>query len=213
MRIIQNSILLLLLGSFSILAQENDFQTWHSLSLDKKIIKKVNIRLKSGLRLRENSSLLSKQFFDLKFQKKINKRISFASGYRYSNNCNNEFQISNSNRFYLDFNYKYRLVKRLDYSIRNRLQCQGNMHYYKIILRQKFSLSYNIRKTKLTPNIAAEYFLNLDNGINKLRSTIAISHPIYKNLDFDLAYRIQQEFYVNNPEIIFIFEGKISYNL
>jgi hypothetical protein len=103
-------------------------------------------------------------------------------------------------------------VKRLDYSIRNRWQSQRNMNY-KMTLRQKFSLSYNIRKTKLTPNIATEYFLNLNNGINKLRSTIAISHPIAKNTDFDLAYRIQQEFYVKNPEIIFIFEGKISYNL
>ena len=213
MKTIQNSILLLLLCSFSVVAQENDFQTWYSFSLNKKIIKKTNVRLKSGLRLRENSSLYSKQFFDLKFQRKYNKRISFASGYRYALNSDKELQISNNHRFYADVNYKNKLVKRWDYSIRNRWQTQGDMYGYKITLRQKFSLAYNIRKTKLTPNITTEYFLNLEDGINKLRSTIAVSHPIIKNLDFDLAYRIQKEIFVNNPETLFIFEGKLSYDL
>ena len=213
MRIIQSSILLLLLSSFSVLAQENDFQTWYSLSLNKKIIKKTNLRLKSGLRLRENSSLYSKQFFDLKLKRDLNKRVSFASGYRYATNWDKELTISNNHRFYADINYKNKFVKRLSYSIRNRWQTQGNMYGYKMTLRQKFSVAYNIRKTKLRPNIATEYFFSLEDGINKLRSTIAVSHPITKNLDFDLAYRIQQEFYVNNPETLFIFEGKLSYDL
>ena len=82
-----------------------------------------------------------------------------------------------------------------------------------MILRQKYLLSYNIRRTKLTPNLASEYFFNLYDGVNKLRSTISISHPITKDLDFDFSYRIQQEFNVNNPETIFIFEGRISYDL
>ena len=79
--------------------------------------------------------------------------------------------------------------------------------------RQKYSLSYNIKKTKLAPSIASEYFLRLDNGINKLRSTIQFSHPVTKKIDFDLAYRIEQEFISNNPETLFIFEGRISYDL
>ena len=213
MRIIQNSILLLLLSSFSVLAQENDFQTWHSFSVNKKIIKKLNVRLKSGLRLRENSSLYSKQFFDFKIQVKYNKRLSFSSGYRYANNWDKRLHISNNHRFYVDLHYKNKIMKRLSYSIRNRWQNQGDIYGYNIILRQKFLLSYNIRKTKFTPNIATEYFLRLDDGINKLRSTIGMSYPVTKKIDIDLAYRIQQDFYVNNPETLFIFEGKISYDL
>lgn len=213
MRIIKSSILLLLLTSFSVLAQENDFQTWHSLSLQKKIIKKTSLTLKSALRLRENSSLYSKQFFDLKLKRRYNKRVSFASGYRYSTNWDKELQSSNNHRFYADINYRNNFVKRLSYSIRNRWQAQGDMDGYKMTLRQKFSVAYNIRKTKLTPSIATEYFLKLEEGINKLRSTIGFSHPITKNMEFDLAYRIQQEFYMNNPETLFIFEGKLSYDL
>jgi len=113
----------------------------------------------------------------------------------------------------LDVNYKKKIIKRLSYALRNRFQNQIEMNSYRFILRQKFSLTYNIRKTKLTPKVASEYFLKFDDGITKIRSTISLSYPIYKNLDFDLAYRIQQEFYVNNPETLFIFEGKFSYNL
>ena len=168
---------------------------------------------KSGLRFRENSTILYKQFFDLKFKRKWTKRISFSAGYRYINNWDEAIQISNIHRFYTDLSYKNKFVKRLDYSIRNRWQTQGDIHAYKMTLRQKFSLSYNIRKTKLTPNIATEYFFNLDDGLNKLRSTATLSYPITKKLDFDFSYRIQQEFYANNPETLFIFEGKILYTL
>ena len=50
-------------------------------------------------------------------------------------------------------------------------------------------------------------------GIKKLRSTLTLAFPISKKIDFDLSYRIQHEFYVNNPETLFIFESKFLYNL
>ena len=202
-----------MISSLSVFSQENDFQSWHTFSVKKKVIKKTDIIFKSGLRFRENSSILNKIFFDVRLKRKWTKKISLASGYRYVNNWNKEDFLSNNHRFYADLSYRSKLIKRLDYSIRNRWQNQGNLDTYKITLRQKFSLSYNIRKTKLTPQIATEYFLSLDSGFNKLRSTISLSHPINKKLDFSCAYRIEQEFYVNSPETLFIFEAKISYNL
>ena len=213
MRTIQNSILLLLFCSLSAFAQENDFQTWYSVSLNKKIIKKTNLSVKTGLRLRENSSLYAKQFTDVKIKRKYNKRISYAVGYRYINRWDIALNISNQNRFYADVYYKNKLSKRFSYAVRNRWQTQGYLYGYKMTLRQKFALDYNIRKTKLAPSIATEYFLTLEDGINKLRSTIALGYPLNKKLDFELAYRIQHEFYVNNPETLFIFEGKLAYDL
>ena len=77
MRKIQNSILLLLFSALSVLSQENDFQTWYSVAstvdfnivqvpnqLDTKTKRTGSITFKQGYRLRENSSLLSKQFSD-----------------------------------------------------------------------------------------------------------------------------------------------------
>lgn len=213
MRTIQNSILLLLFLSFSAFAQENDFQTWYSVSLNKKIIKKTNLSVKTGLRLRENSSLYAKQFTDVKIKRKYSKRISYAVGYRYINKRDIAFNISDQNRFYADVNYKNKLSKRFSYAVRNRWQTQGDLFGCKMTLRQKFGLDYNIKKTKLTPSISTEYFLTLEDGINKLRSTIALGYPLAKKLDFELIYRIQQEFYINNSQTLFIFEGKLAYNL
>lgn len=213
MKKIQNSIFLLLISSLSVFSQENDFQSWYSFSVKKKVIKKTDIMLKSGLRFRENSSIRSKQFFDLKIKRKLTKRFSCSSGYRYASNWNKKDYLSNNHRFYSDLSYNNKLIKRFNYSIRNRWQAQGYVSAYKMTFRQKFTLSYNIRKTKLKPDIATEYFLNLDNGFNKLRSTFSVSYPINKKLDFACSYRIEEEFYVNNPETLFIFEGKISYNL
>ena len=213
MRTIQNSILLILFFSFTGFAQENDFQTWYSVSLNKKIIKKTNLSVKTGLRFRENSSLYAKHFTDFKIKRKYNKRISYALGYRYINKWDIALNISDQNRFYADVNYKNKFSKRFSYAVRNRLQSQGNFFSYKMTLRQKFALDYNIKKIKLTPSISTEYFLTLEDGINKLRSTIALGYPLAKKLDFELAFRIQQEFYVNNPQTLFIFEGKLAYNL
>ena len=213
MRRIRSSILLLLISTLSVSSQENDFQTWHSLSFKKRGIHKIDMTLKSALRLRENSSLYSKRFFDVKFKKRINKRISISGGFRYITNWTNEYKIIKSSRFYSDINYKKKLVKRLSYSIRNRFQSQCNIYAKKISFRQKISFSYNIRKTKFTPNIATEYFLDAEGIFNKLRSTVSFAYPISKNLDFDLAYRIQQEYNVNNPETLFIFETKLLYDL
>ena len=213
MRIVRNSIFLLLFCSLSAFTQENDFQTWYSVSLNKKIIKKTTLTVKTGLRLRENSSLYAKRFTDVKIKRKYSKRISYAVGYRYINKWNIVLNISNQKRFYADVNYKNKFSKRFSYTVRNRWQTQGDLFGYKMTLRQKFGLDYNIKKTKLTPSISTEYFLNLEDGINKLRSTIALGYPLAKKLDFELTYRIQQEFYVNNPQTLFIFEGKLAYNL
>ncbi len=235
MRIIQNSIFLLLFCSLSAFAQENDFQTWHSVSstIDFNVIlvpdqlftktkRKGSITLKQGYRFRENSSLLSKQFTDFKFKIMINKRFSFAVGYRYSTDWDTPLESSgllyypyvyNKNRYYSDIIIKKKLRKRLSVYLRSRYLYQGNTFDYNSIIREKVGMSYNIRKTKLNPESSVECFYTYNESVDKIRYTLLISYPITKNIDFDLAYRIQQEFYVNNRETLFIFGGKLSYKL
>lgn len=198
---------------FFLSAQENDLQSWHSFSLKNKINKTTDINLKVGARFRENSSLLDKNFLEVRLKKELNKRTSISTGYRNTFNYDTEFVLVKQNRFYFDLIYKNKLTKRLSYSIRNRWQNQVSIYQSARTFRQKFTLEYNIRKTKLTPYCAVEYFSNSFDHINKLRSTISLSYPISKDIDVDFAYRMQNEFWVNNPQTIFIFETKISYSL
>ena len=213
MRKTLSSILVALFLSLSAYSQENDFQAWYIISINKKFDKKTNLSFKTGLRLRENATLYSKRFFDLKYKREFSKHVSLASGYRYNTIWNQKFIINNLHRFYFDINYKNKIIKRLNYSIRSRCQFQAKDYKYKLLIRQKFSIKYNIKKTKLAPELATEYFLNAHVGVKKLRSTFTLSYPISKKIDVNLSYRIQQEFYVNNPETLFIFESRMIYNL
>lgn len=200
-------------SSFFLFSQENDFQTWNSLSINKKLSKKSDLIYKFGLRFRENSSILSKQFYEVKYKYSIIKRVAFSTGFRYSDNWDKKRIINRSNRFFLDVLYKDKLYKRLSFSLRNRLQSQGFYYDYNLLFRQKFSLNYNIRKTKFDPSISTEYFYNLDEGINKLRSGISFTNKITKNLDFDFGYKIQNEFGLTKANTFYILECKISYDL
>ena len=213
MRTTLNKIFILLFLPFFSIAQENDFQTWTSVSASKKLIKKTDLIVKQGARFRENSSVKSKLFTDIRIKRKYNKHFSFAVGYRFSNDWNKRFVLAQKNRFYSDVYYKDKLKKRFLLDLRARWQTQGNFEGYSSLFRQKSVVAYNIRKTKLEPSFAIEYFLNIESVlVDKLRYTFGVSHPITKDLDAEIAYRIQQEYYVNNPETLYIFEGKLSYD-
>ena len=120
MRKTLSSILVALFLSLSAYSQENDFQAWYIISINKKFDKKTNLSFKTGLRLRENATLYSKRFFDLKYKREFSKHVSLASGYRYNTTWNQKFIINNLHRFYFDINYKNKIIKRLNYSIRSK---------------------------------------------------------------------------------------------
>ena len=212
MRVIRNSFFLLLFLSITSVAQENDFQLWNSIDLRKKIDKKISLDLKYGLRYRENASLISKDFIDLRIRYKKNKRWNFALGYRNISDWSISSELEKRNRFYIDAYYSKK-IKRYYIDVRNRVLAQGNNDVYSEVLRQKIKLSYNLRKTKLEPSLSIEHFSSFENLINKLRYSLFFSHPLNKKLDFSLGYKIQQEFNVVKPITLFIFDSKISYKL
>ena len=111
MKKIQNSILLLLFCTFSSIAQENDFQIWSSLSANDKVTYKTDINIKHGLRFRENASLLSKSYSDIRLKYKYNKKVSLAIGFRDINEWNKqlsrEFHYFLLKKYFSDFSAHY----------------------------------------------------------------------------------------------------------
>ena len=212
MKMIKNSIIFfLLLFSFSSFAQENDFQLWNSVIIKKKINKKHSLDLKYGLRFRENASLVAKDFIDIRTRYKLHKKWSVALGYRNINEWSKYSELEKKNRFYFD-SYYSKKIKRYYFDLRSRFLLQGKISYNEII-RQRIRLAYNLRKTKLEPSLSLEFFSSFDNFINKLRYSLFLSYPINKKMDFNLGYKIQQEFNVANPVTLFIFETKLIYKL
>ena len=212
MRTIIASIFFLSLFSYDSNAQQNDFQLWNTLNLSKKINKSLRADLKYGARFRENASLLSTQFVDFKVKYKENKRWSFAIGYRSISDYSIPNNLEFKNRFYADAYFSKKL-KRYFFSIRNRVLTQFNNNVSKEVLRQKYKLAYNIKKTKLLPSFSIELFYSLDNYFYKIRNSFELAYPLNKKMDFSLVYKIENEFNVVDPFTLFIFEPKISYKL
>ena len=96
MKTIRNSFLLLLICTLSAYSQQNDFQSWSSIRISKKIYKRTNISVKEGIRFRENSSLISKNFTDVKISHRIKKTdFEISVGYRFSDDFDLDFSSEN----------------------------------------------------------------------------------------------------------------------
>lgn len=212
MRTIIASILFFSFFSYNSNAQQNDFQLWNTLNLSKKINKSFRADIKYGARFRENASLLSTQFIDFKVKYKENKRWSFAIGYRSISDYSISNIFESKNRFYADAYFSKKL-KRYFFSLRNRVLTQLSNNISKEVLRQKYKLAYNIKKTKLSPSISIEFFYSLENYFYKIRNSFELAYPLNKKMDFSLVYKIENEFNVVDPFTLFIFEPKISYKL
>ena len=210
MKTIRTTLAFLIIINFSSTAQENDFQIWNTLNFKKKIDKSFSTDFKYGLRYRENASIVSNQFFDVRLKYRQNKRWSYAIGYRSILDYTMSSDIENKSRLYFDAYYSKK-IKRYFVDVRNRILNQSNFSSSKQVFRQKFKLSYNIRKTKLEPSIAIEMFYDLDDAFYKIRNTLALSYTLHKKIDFSLGLKTENQFNANQPITLYIFEPKISY--
>jgi hypothetical protein len=114
------------------------------------------------------------------------------------------FSSENKHRYYVDWALKFK-DKRFKISLRDRVQYQGNTLGYSTLFRQKLDVSYNVRKTPFEPFLQFEFFMNMDAEFEKLRYTIGFSQPIFKDLNANLFYRIQQTSNTKVFDILFIF--------
>ena len=203
----------LFIFSFSGLSQQNDFQSWSSVRLSKKIYKRTSVYLKEGIRFRENSSIISKLYTDIKVSHRIKKTdLKFSMGYRISNTYRVDLTNEFINRFYVDYSSEYN-YNRFIFNSRERIQIQGNKESYSPLFRHKLEASYDVRKTPFEPYFQFEYFLNFSEVFEKLRYTLGFSYPIHKKVNTNLYYRIQKELNRSNPEQIFILGTSLSYKL
>ena len=213
-----NSIILFIFLSSFVFSQEKDSQTWSTLSIDKKIVKKTEMTLKQSFRLENNSSFLYKYFTDSRIKYNYNKMLSVSIGFRYinereiENNWLADTNTENKNRYYSDLHVKQN-IDRFKLSLRNRLQKQGVKNDFNNTFRQKLSIDYNIKKSKLKPIFSTEYFYKKEEKIIKIRYSLGLEYPVIKNLNFYLGYRFQKEVNVSDPLELKIFEVKINYNL
>tara|TARA_A100001035_G_scaffold277788_1_gene275314 strand:- start:110 stop:742 length:633 start_codon:yes stop_codon:yes gene_type:complete len=194
-------------------SQTEDFQLWSSASINYSVNKKLEFKLTESLRLRENVSLISRQFSQLRSTYKINKSFRLNAGYRFLRTISIEKQTNLRHRFYFDI-IKRKKVKRIRVFSRLRSQYQTGINYNEFYTRVKLGALYNIRKTPFDPDFSSEiYFDNKKKQIDKLRYTLALSFPFNKKIKSNIFYRIQTEKNIVNPNTFYILGLGLEYNL
>ena len=201
----KSSFILLLFCPFFLFAQEQDFQLWSKVGASYDLNKDFSLSLDQGFRARENASLPDVTFSNLYLKYDLIKKWSVAIGYRYITDFDLSQNTSASHRIYSDINYR---KKKKRWLMKNRLRYQYQEEIF--TLRDKVSLSYNIRKTPLEPFTAFELFFK-DSEFKKWRYTLGASYPFLKEFDIDAYYRIQQSFNTNNPKQLHILGLGIEY--
>ena len=208
---ILNFFALLLIPSLLQASHENDLQLLSKFKIEKKIIKKENLNIFYGHRLRENITIKSKALYDFSYQRSF-KKINIRLGFRSSNNFSKNNQKSTSLRYYFDISHRLK-INDFNISTRSRFQNQSEMEEVEEVLRFKISLS-NSKLKKIKPEISYEYFQDLTNEIeNKFRLTTSINFDLKKRFEYEIYYRIQSRTNNLDNSSIYIIGSTLSYNI
>lgn len=196
-------------------AQVNDAGLWTNITLEKKVVKNLDVVFTEEFRFNENITELGSFFTDIGADYRIFKGFKAGLYFRYINKRRLDNSYSQAFRYYSDLSYKQK-IKRFEAGYRIRFQVQyqdpGRSETGRVpewYVRQKFSFSYNT-KSRFDPYISGEvwYLLNQPwQRFDNIRISAGIVTRITKDQSVDIGYIYQKEFNVVDPEtdyIIFI---------
>jgi len=174
-----------------------DFQSWNSISVEKRIFKKYSILLDQDIRLDQNASMFKDYITVIGAHYVVNKYIKVRGLYRFTLSEDFEDGTSYEHRWYADgmlrykpgrFIYGYRLRYQLSYE-----DLDANRFHH---LRNRFTLKYDIPKSKILPYVGVELYYSLNdpikNSVERSRYTAGIEYAISDYLGVSCFYRLQK---------------------
>ena len=165
--------IILFFASFGF-AQNTDTQLRFSPSIDYKINKKWKVELDYRYALEKDISTFQASVFQFSGEYKINKKMSLEAGYRYTTSFENDNQ-----RLFASFIYDYKIKK---FTLSSRTRYQFSTPYFNATywnefkepnqyFRQKFTVDYNIPKSKASVYFSPEFFIKMEDGEFKYHRT------------------------------------------
>jgi len=180
-----------LLVSFQSKAQEveNDFQYRTNLKISYKPIKDVKINFTPEIRFGDQFQF-DQYLVEWEVVYSPLKRFNLGASYQFKGNKTGSGDFENRNKYalFIEANKKLkRFTPSLKMSYTNSADDDLKSHF----LRYKASIDYNIRKSKLTPEISLEAFHDLGvNDFYKMRYTAGINYKIFKNNSIGIGYKL-----------------------
>lgn len=193
-------------------AQTNQFGTWSSIALDKKINKKWTVGTEAELRTIYGVRLINRGSFELNSEYKINKLLDANLSYQLMNVLDPKYlNYHFRNRFNADIkaekkwgDFSFGLSEGVQITTKNaskRLDEYGIIDTYKInpawIWKNNFETEYNIPKCKFTPGFGFSTYYTLNdpdgNHFEKIRYKINLKYKINKRNFINLFGVYNQE--------------------
>lgn len=197
----------------------NDAGSWLTLTVQHPLSKKLNLVVDEELRLKENYQRINLFYTNLGIDYKLNSFIKISPTYRSIQKKHLDGTYSYRHRLMLDVTFKKKFEK-VTLSERVRYQSEVGDYYSsekgKLVeqfLRLKTDLKFTALK-KISPYISCELRYQIrdpkgkgpitDNGFHRIRNVVGAEYDIKKNQSINLYYLIQQEYYIPDPETIYI---------
>lgn len=218
----QTSIIItfLLLASISLFAQvENDAGFWGTLTLQKKITKKVSVVIDQEFRLRENFQRINLFYTNLGVDYKFSKYFKLSPSYRAIQKIRLDNTVSHRHRLSLDATIKKKFNKiTLAERVRYQIEVQDFLTSAKgglpeQFLRFKTDFKYALND-KITPFVSCELRYQIrswrgndmfyNNGFHRIRNIMGVDYEMNNKHSLTFYYLIQNEFNIDNLENIYI---------
>ena len=194
--------MLLMANGLLAFAQNSDWGLWTSIDAEKKLSKKWELGISGQYRLKESMSVTDQIRGGADITRKVGPYVKLGAGYELiaKNKVKQDiFVYRNRFRVQATGSYKY---ARFTASWRARMQLTllekndtPDIDNQKWVLRNRFGLKYDIKKTPLKPYINIELFhqlfSDLENSYYQNRFSVGIEYSLNKRHTLEAGYKLE----------------------
>ncbi len=201
-----------------LLAQDNDFQIWYTLSTDVKIGNKWTAEISNEIRTSCNAGVFEKNLFDIGAEYEINKRLDAGLFFRYATEYPTLAEHTSILKYYgtLQWGKKF---DRITLSARFRAgsdEDENHLDGKEWEHRERLKLNYNLKGFPLNPVFSAELFFPASNNFLDLSKTRIMAGVTWKpgkenNHNFSFMYGWQHNYNSRVPQNDFILALEYKY--
>lgn len=193
--------------------KNHDVQLWTSISVNQRVGRKWNWKLRQDFRMDNNISQKKNIFTQAEIRYRLNDKMKISGLYRYSNRREDQ---ADRHRFGFKYYYRYEW---------NQLQVNYRFYYQHEIepnelaenmLRNRVTINYNFKKIIFDPFVSVEHFFRIHHKTSDtraLRYTAGFDIELTKRIDLVLYYRYQVQVNRRDPLHADILGVKLNFTL
>ena len=189
-------VVLWVVSSFSLRAQEKDFATWANVGFEYKLKPVLTVSGALEWRTKDDFGKTDRGGLKVGGSYKPLSFLKLGAGYEthYRNRGTDGWKFRH--RYHVDGTLSAR-VQRVKLSLRERFQHTFDGHTDELRLRSRAKVAYDIPKCKLEPYASAEMYNGLNRtehfGVKRMRYRGGITLPLSKRWEADIFYCRQWE--------------------